>query len=241
VRRRTTAGGDFSGSVSTISVRILLIAAMLALPLTAANVGIFQAFNNSLFAKRFEWAPRQASGNVIFVAIDKHSLDAVGTWPWPRSIYAALLDRLIASGARDIFLDVDFSAFSSKHEDDRLAAALDTGLIDYVAMDVKSSPDGYALATGSDADPAVYDRSIRLLEQSGIPHEFRTTAVGGIHTPADFAAIGQWLSGTERYFIQRFVDSGNLLGEGYTPFSDEEMQELLNEVLPYIPHATIRG
>jgi diguanylate cyclase (GGDEF)-like protein len=124
VRRRTTAGGDFSGSVSTISVRILLIAAMLALPLTAANVGIFQAFNNSLFAKRFEWAPRQASGNVIFVAIDKHSLDAVGTWPWPRSIYAALLDKLIGSGARDIFLDVDFSAFSSKHEDDRLAAAL---------------------------------------------------------------------------------------------------------------------
>ncbi|WP_442181208.1 EAL domain-containing protein [Rhizobium leguminosarum] len=125
MRRRTTAGGDFSGSVSTISVRILLIAAMLALPLTAANVGIFQAFNNSLFAKRFEWAPRQASGNVIFVAIDKHSLDAVGTWPWPRSIYAALLDKLIGSGARDIFLDVDFSAFSSKHEDDRLAAALE--------------------------------------------------------------------------------------------------------------------
>ncbi|RWX40054.1 EAL domain-containing protein [Rhizobium leguminosarum] len=107
-----------------MSARILLIAAMLALPLTAANVGIFQAFNNSLFAKRFEWAPRQASGNVIFVAIDKHSLDAVGTWPWPRSIYATLVDKLIGSGARDIFLDVDFSAFSSKHEDDRLAAAL---------------------------------------------------------------------------------------------------------------------
>ncbi|MBY2945055.1 EAL domain-containing protein [Rhizobium leguminosarum] len=123
--RSTTAGGDYvSGSVSTISARILLIAAMLALPLTAASVGIFQAFNNSLFAKRFEWAPRQASGNVIFVAIDKHSLDAVGTWPWPRSIYATLVDKLIGSGARDIFLDVDFSAFSSKHEDDRLAAAL---------------------------------------------------------------------------------------------------------------------
>lgn len=60
---------------------------------------------------------------------------------------------------------------------DRLAAALDSGLIDYVAMDVKSSPEGYSAATGSDADPVVYDRSIRLLRQSGIPHEFRTTAV----------------------------------------------------------------
>ncbi|WP_432444742.1 EAL domain-containing protein [Rhizobium leguminosarum] len=97
---------------------------MLALPLAATDVGIFQGFNNSLFAKRFEWAPRQATGNVIFVAIDKHSLDAVGTWPWPRSIYATVLDKLNASGARDVFLDVDFSASSSKEEDDRLAAAL---------------------------------------------------------------------------------------------------------------------
>ena len=124
---------------------------------------------------------------------------------------------------------------------DRLAAALDSGLIDYVAMDVKSSPEGYSAATGSDADPVVYDRSIRLLRQSGIPHEFRTTAVGGIHTPADFAAIGRWLQGTERYFIQRFVDSGNLLGEGYVPFSDAEMTALLDEVTPYIPHAQLRG
>ena len=124
---------------------------------------------------------------------------------------------------------------------DRLAAALDSGLIDYVAMDVKSSPEGYSLATGGEADSAVYDRSIRLLRDSGTPHEFRTTAVGGIHTPADFAAIGAWLCGTERYFIQRFVDSGNLLGQGYTAFSDEEMTALLNQVKPYIPQAEIRG
>ncbi|MBY3088589.1 EAL domain-containing protein [Rhizobium laguerreae] len=126
MRQSTRAAGDnFSGSVSTIMVRILLIAVMLALPLAATDVGIFQGFNNSLFAKRFEWVPRQATGNVVFVAIDKHSLDAVGTWPWPRSIYATVLDKLIASGARDVFLDVDFSASSSKQEDDRLAAALE--------------------------------------------------------------------------------------------------------------------
>ncbi|TAU79554.1 EAL domain-containing protein (plasmid) [Rhizobium leguminosarum] len=125
MRRRTRAIGDyFSGSVSTITVRILLIAMMLALPLAGANFGIFQGINNSLFAKRFEWAPRQATGNVVFVAIDKHSLDAVGTWPWPRSIYATVLDKLVASGAKDVFLDVDFSAFSIKQEDDRLAEAL---------------------------------------------------------------------------------------------------------------------
>ncbi|WP_245441473.1 EAL domain-containing protein [Rhizobium vallis] len=119
------AGDHLSGSISTIAVRILLIAAMLALPLTGAGTGFIQGLNNSLFAKRFEWAPRKATGNIVFVAIDKRSLDSVGTWPWPRSTYATLIDKLTASGAKDIFLDVDFSAFSSKQEDDRLAAALE--------------------------------------------------------------------------------------------------------------------
>ncbi len=123
----------------------------------------------------------------------------------------------------------------------RLAAVLDTGLIDYVAMDVKNSPAGYSLAVGGEADPAVYDHSIRLLRDSGIPHEFRTTAVKGIHAPADFTAIGQWLAGAERYFIQRFVDSGQLLGEGYAAFSDEEMEALLDIVKVTIPTAQLRG
>ena len=124
---------------------------------------------------------------------------------------------------------------------DRLAALLGTGLVDYVAMDVKSSPAGYAAAAGVDTDWTVFDRSIRILQDSGVPHEFRTTAVGGLHTPEDFAAIGEWLSGTSAYYIQRFVDSGRLLGEGFTPFSIEEMEHLLTVVRKTIPTAQLRG
>ena len=124
---------------------------------------------------------------------------------------------------------------------DRLAALLRTGLVDYVAMDVKSSPAGYAVAAGVDTDWTVFDRSIRILRDSGVPHEFRTTAVGGLHTPADFAAIGEWLAGVPAYYIQRFVDSGRLLGEGFAPFSVEEMEHLLTVVQGYIPAAQLRG
>ena len=124
---------------------------------------------------------------------------------------------------------------------DRLAALLDTGLVDYVAMDVKSSPAGYAAAAGVDTEWTVFDRSIRILRDSGVPHEFRTTAVGGLHTPEDFAAIGRWLSGASAYYIQRFVDSGRLLGEGFTPFSIEEMEHLLTVVREKIPTAQLRG
>ena len=124
---------------------------------------------------------------------------------------------------------------------DRLAAILDQGLVDYVAMDIKSSPQGYGLATGADIDPAVYARSVQILKESGVPHEFRTTAVGGIHTPEDFVHIGQWLGDVPAYFIQRFVDSGQLLGEGFHPFSLEEMEHLLTTVREYIPAAQLRG
>ena len=124
---------------------------------------------------------------------------------------------------------------------DRLEDLLAQGLIDYVAMDVKSSPAGYTAATGTEVDVAVYDRSVQILRNSGVPYEFRTTAVGGIHTPEDFAAIGRWLGDVPRYFIQRFVDSGQLLGEGYHPFSIEEMEQLLTTVREYIPSAQLRG
>lgn len=124
----------------------------------------------------------------------------------------------------------------------RLAAVLDTGFVDYVAMDVKSSPTGYPAATGTEGAVTPYEDSVRLLRESGIPHEFRTTAVKGIHTTADFEAIGEWLAGDDTaYFIQRFVDSGQLLGSGCGAFSHREMEALLATVLPYIPRAAIRG
>ncbi|RFB96505.1 diguanylate cyclase [Rhizobium leguminosarum bv. trifolii] len=123
MRDRAKAVGDYLPSgISTITVRLVLIAVMLVLPV--ASLGFVQGIDNSLFTKRFEWAPRAATGTIVFVAIDKHSLDAVGTWPWPRSIYAKLLDKLIASGVKDVFLDFDFSAISSREEDELLAAAL---------------------------------------------------------------------------------------------------------------------
>lgn len=123
----------------------------------------------------------------------------------------------------------------------RLEAILATNLVDYVAMDIKSSPDGYAAATGTDADVSAVTDSLSLLRHSGIPFELRTTAVRGIHTAADFAAIGEWLGDVPAYFIQRFVDSGQLLGEGFDAFFPEEMEHLLTTVRAYIPSAQLRG
>lgn len=123
----------------------------------------------------------------------------------------------------------------------RLSEVLATKLVDYVAMDIKSSPDGYPAATGTDADVSAVSDSLSILRDSGIPFELRTTAVRGIHTEADFAAIGRWIGDVPAYFIQRFVDSGQLLGSGCDAFSPEEMEHLLTTVRKYTPSAQLRG
>ena len=123
----------------------------------------------------------------------------------------------------------------------RLEAILATQLVDYVAMDIKSSPDGYPAAAGADALVSAVSDSLSILRDSGIPYELRTTAVRGIHTEADFAAIGRWLGDVPAYFIQRFVDSGQLLGSGFSAFSDEEMEHLLATVREHVPSAKLRG
>ena len=123
---------------------------------------------------------------------------------------------------------------------ERLAEVLASGLVDYVAMDIKSSPEGYSRAVGKKIDFAPFGKSIALIQQSGIAHEFRTTVVKGIHQKEDLVAISE-LIGDEAYFLQRFVDSGNLLGEGCEAFSEHEMGDMLEAVRERTPRAQLRG
>lgn len=96
---------------------------------------------------------------------------------------------------------------------DRLAKLLAEGMPDYIAMDVKSSPEAYADAAGVPGlDPAPFLESIRLIMDSGVSYEFRTTVVKGIHDENTIYGISKAISGAEKYYLQSFVDSGDLVG-----------------------------
>lgn len=123
----------------------------------------------------------------------------------------------------------------------KLKQVLETGLLDYIAMDVKNSKEGYPLAIGADTDFSLFEESMKLIKESGVPYEFRTTLVKGIHTPKDMHALGQMLKDAPRYFLQKFVDSGDILGNGCSPFSEQDLNDLLTIVQHYIPHAELRG
>ena len=73
---------------------------------------------------RFGWFPRQASGDIVLVAIDSPSIEKIGVWPWPRQLHAELIGKLESAGASDIVFDVDFSSPSNPASDQAFADAL---------------------------------------------------------------------------------------------------------------------
>ena len=124
----------------------------------------------------------------------------------------------------------------------RLQQLLEKKLVDYVAMDIKNSLEKYAETVGCPGfDTAAVKESAAILMESKVAFEFRTTAVKPFHTLKDMEVIGRWLAGAPRYFLQTFVDSGNLVGEGCRPFSPSEMRELAEKARPWFESVTIRG
>ena len=166
-----------------------------------------------------------------------------------------LLDGVAVTGGEPT-LQPDLPEFLQRIRDLGYAVKLDTNgtrpdllkrlvqedLVQYVAMDIKNSPARYAETAGA-ADPQL-DRireSAAFLMAGTVPYEFRTTVVQELHRPEDLREIGRWLRGAERYFLQDFTDSGDLIREGLHPCSREELDCLLAAVKPCVPAAELRG
>lgn len=125
---------------------------------------------------------------------------------------------------------------------EKLKTLVEKGLVDYVAMDIKNSLETYAITSGVDAlDLEKIQESVSYLKENHVPYEFRTTVTRNFHSKEEFERIGQWLTGIEKYFLQNFVDSGDLINGRIKGCSEEEMKEFLSVVQKYIPGAKLRG
>lgn len=111
-------------AATTSLARVIFLLALLVLPFIGTSSRLIAQIDDTLVSLRFASEPRAATGQIIYAAIDKRSLDAVGVWPWPRSVHATLIDHLVEAGVADIFVDVDFSTSSTAADDDRLAQSL---------------------------------------------------------------------------------------------------------------------
>lgn len=142
-------------------------------------------------------------------------------------------------------------------------------LVDYVAMDIKSSKEGYAKATGiPNLNIDLVCDSVNYLITEKVPHEFRTTLVKGIHTKEDIISISKWIAGDSPYYLQSYSDSELIIGKIITSnsscgsgsqilnrtnstqypdkcdlssFSKEELKLFLEIMLENLPNTSLRG
>jgi EAL domain-containing protein (putative c-di-GMP-specific phosphodiesterase class I)/CHASE2 domain-containing sensor protein/GGDEF domain-containing protein len=106
-------------------VRWSVVVAALALLFGLAQSGMLASLDRRLGDWRLGLTPTEPTGSTVVVEIDSKSLAEIGVWPWPRTLHADLLDRLMDAGANDVVFDIDFSSASDPAGDAALAAALE--------------------------------------------------------------------------------------------------------------------
>jgi pyruvate formate lyase activating enzyme len=124
-----------------------------------------------------------------------------------------------------------------------LRALIDQGLVDYVAMDYKTSLPEYVALVGKSADPLQLRDSIELLKENRVDYEFRTTLIREIHTSNVLETMCETMSGSKRLYLQTFRNATTLnpLFSGYHPFSSEEMQSIASQFALSVDEVSVRS
>ena len=129
---------------------------------------------------------------------------------------------------------------------------LSKNLLDYIAIDVKSSFSKYPDICGLDqiSQETGYIKDILnnvknsislLINQDSVPYEFRTTVIREYHDSDEFKRIGEMLDGAENYYLQNFKDSDFVPNHGLHGYSADELKSFCDLLPPHIKHVGIRG
>lgn len=123
-----------------------------------------------------------------------------------------------------------------------LKELVNRGMLDYVAMDIKNSPEKYGLTAGiSQIQLSDINESVEFLKTGTVDYEFRTTVVRELHRREDFQKIGHWLAGSRRYFLQAYKESEQVIRPVFSGYSKEKLENFRQMLLEEIPQVEIRG
>ena len=125
---------------------------------------------------------------------------------------------------------------------DRLRRAVEEGLVQYCAMDVKNSPERYgetAGVPGMDLGPV--RESAAFLMEGKTDYEFRTTVVREFHDEDSIRKIGSWIHGAKRYALQKFADRDTVPFGGLHAPEDAELQAWSEIMRNHVGEVLIRG
>ena len=123
-----------------------------------------------------------------------------------------------------------------------MKSLVNDGLVDYVAMDIKSSLSLYGKACGvENIKLSPIKESIDFLIKKNTGYEFRTTAVEEFLTPEAVTDIGTLLSGACRYYLQGYVESDFVPDKSLHPISKEKLLQYRQELSLHIKQVELRG
>lgn len=166
-----------------------------------------------------------------------------------------ILDGVCITGGEPL-LQVDIIDFLTKIKEIGYSVKLDTNgsfpqklekiinkqLVDYVAMDIKNSKEKYPQTVGiANFDISPIEKSVEILKTSGIDYEFRTTVVAEFHEPQDIVAAAEWIKGAKRYFLQNFVDSGDLICSNLSAVDKSVLCNMQQKAAQFVCKTEIRG
>lgn len=117
------------------------------------------------------------------------------------------------------------------------------GLIDYVAMDIKGPKDHYQKISMSKISSNSVEKSVKILKESKIDSEFRTTVVPGILDKKEITQMARWIGPGGKYYLQNFRPEKTIdpKYEQIKPYSDEKLLEIRNAIAPLFDVCEIRG
>ncbi len=165
------------------------------------------------------------------------------------------LDGVVITGGEPT-LQSDSPDFTKKIKDLGLKVKLDTNgsnpkmlgglikgkLVDYVAMDIKNSPDKYQETCGMAFNGNIKE-SIELIKESGLDYEFRTTVLPKYHNLADFEELGKAIMSAKKYVVQGFrneitFDKGL---KNTSKFAQEDLLKIKKIMQKYVKEVEIRA
>jgi pyruvate formate lyase activating enzyme len=126
---------------------------------------------------------------------------------------------------------------------DVIERLLEKNLLDYAAVDMKTSPQKYSLLTGTKVDFNRIRRTVDILKASGIDYELRTTCIPHFVTIEDFADINKSVGRVKNYYLQQFVNEVtlDLSMSSLEPYPLTTLRDFQNYVSTFSGHCGIRG
>ncbi len=155
-------------------------------------------------------------------------------------------EPLIYSDVADFLLAVKQMGYKIKLDTNgsfpaRLNLLIKENLVDYVAMDVKNSPQYYQTTVGANVDVNAVCQSVEILLRHNVAGEFRTTVTRTFHNAQRIEELAQWLRRADKWYLQQFVHSDDLIDSSVEGYSDEELRALLEIARRYCGNVALRG